>query len=99
MTHLPRLIVSIGLGALLPLGFLGGLLRGDALPAAMTADMLAFHIIPPALLFVMMASAVWILLHRRYSIGSTVQRVPIALSFLWHIHTILLQRIRHSWQA
>jgi hypothetical protein len=84
MKRLPRLLASAALGALLPLGFLGCLLRGDPVSIA-PAVLPAFYIVPPALLFVMMASAVWILLpgfsagHK--PVSSSAARVPIRVAF------------------
>ncbi len=64
---LRRATVSVLFGAPLPLAFLGSLLmQGE--PHLQHSDRAAFYILLPALLFGMMACAIWVLM--RYSTGS-----------------------------
>lgn len=69
-----RLLASALLGAILPLGFAGGLLVQSE-GYVRQADRMAFHILLPVLLFALMAGALWILLQpvRRASISSAVR--------------------------
>ncbi|QDO96534.1 hypothetical protein FNB15_04255 [Ferrovibrio terrae] len=55
-----RLLASALFGAILPLAFVGGIALQSESPA-LHADRAAFHILLPALLFGMMAFAIWIL--------------------------------------
>jgi hypothetical protein len=60
---LRRAAVSALLGAPLPLAFIGSLLmQGE--PHLQYSDRAAFYILLPALLFGMMAFAIWILMRR-----------------------------------
>lgn len=62
-----RLLASVVLGAPLPLAFLGSsLIQTDgARPGLTHGDLAAFPIIAPALLFAMLAFAVWTLMRQR----------------------------------
>jgi uncharacterized membrane protein len=59
-----RLLASALFGAILPLAFIGGIALQSESPALHT-DRAAFQILLPALLFGMMAFAVWTLMRQR----------------------------------
>ncbi len=58
-----RFLLSVALGAILPLAFVGGIAMQSE-SHALHADRAAFQILLPALLFGIMAFAVWILTRR-----------------------------------
>jgi hypothetical protein len=62
-----RLLASVVLGAPLPLAFLGSsLIQTDgARTGPAHWDLAVFHIVAPALLFAMLAFAVWTLMRQR----------------------------------
>lgn len=63
---LRRVAASLLLGAPLPVAFIGGILmQGES--HTLHTDRAAFYILLPALLFGMMAFAVWILMQRSVS--------------------------------
>lgn len=62
----PRLLASALFGAILPLAFIGGTALQSENPA-LHADRAAFQILLPALLFGLMAFAIWILTRRPVS--------------------------------
>lgn len=66
-----RVMASAGLGAILPLVFLGGIVM-QAESHMPPADRVAFYILLPALLFGLMAFAIWTLT-RQHPVSSSAR--------------------------